>query len=287
MGFFDSTNTQSQTSTYQNDTLDAYTKGYRGSAPWGFATLDPTATLAAMGQSKSGTAVGGKILGADFKATLQGMSADEKKQAGDTNAALDRIRQRQESGQFLTPQETDFINQSLDKAFEYANTTGMRDITLQAQTMAGRQGLRTSDTPVAQPAMQATRDLALGIGSQRAQAGLQATMGMSAQQNAFDQSFAQFNQQLQQSRQNTRMSALFGGGLSGASNVGYTQSSYGKTTTGMSGFAQMTGMFDFAKNVAGTAGAAMGGMGAGAGASQAPGLASSQGSMISGLGMFG
>jgi len=212
-----------ETNTYRNDTLAKYTQEYRAAAPWGFATLDPTATLAAMGQ---GTKLGKKDLGAGFKEYLAGLSGDEKKQAGQTQEALKRIQQRQESGQFLTPQETDFINTSLDKAFEYANTTGMRDITLQAQTLAGRQGLRTSDTPIAQPAMNATRDLALGISSQRAQAGLGATMQMSQQQNAFDTSFAEFQQNLAMSRQNSRNSFLFGGGLTGASNIGYTTTSH-------------------------------------------------------------
>jgi hypothetical protein len=259
MGFFSSSSesTVDQKNTYQNDVLDQYTKAYRNAAPWGFATLDPTATLAAMGK---GTKLGNKDLGANFKDYLSGLSGDEKKQAGQTQEALQRIQQRQESGQFLTPQETDFINTSLDKAFEYANTTGMRDITLQAQTMAGRQGLRTSDTPIAQPAMNATRDLALGLGSQRAQLGLNATLQTGAQQNAFDQSFAEFQQNLQMSRQNSRNSFLFGGGLSGASNVGYTQTSQmrGKQTSSpstMSNIMQTTqalsGIMDLGQKVGG------------------------------------
>jgi len=251
-GFFDSSTTS--TSTYDNPELRSYTAAYRGAAPWGFATLDPTATLAAMGK---GTKLGGKNLGADFKEQLKGMSADEKKQAGDTQAALDRIKTRQESGQFLTPQETEFINTSLDKAFEYAHRTGYADWEKGAQMLAGGRGLRMSDTPVAEPAMKELRNFEVGLGSKRAELGLNATMGMSAQQQSFDQSFAQFNQQLAQNKWATRQGFLFGGGMQAAGNLGYTTTN--KTTNKMSGFGQVMAGFSMA-NAALDLGSKAGGM---------------------------
>src|SRR6185295_2774831 len=246
MGFFSSDQEIDQTTDTYNKYLDSYTQGYRGAAPWGFATLDPTATLLAMGK---GTKVGGKNLGQDTKDMLQGLSADEKKQRQSVNDTLDRITQRQKSGQFLTPQETEFINSSLDKAYEYAHKTGYVDWEKGAQSLAGRMGLRTSDTPVAQPAMNALRDFDLGLGSQRAQAGLDATMKFAANQQAFDESFASTQQSLMQQTWATRMSNLFGGGLSGAGNIGMTTHNKGTFTTNPSGFQQFMGGLQMANGV--------------------------------------
>lgn len=227
MGFFSRTSQSDTTTTVKNDALDQYTKPYREFAPWAFATLDPTATLAAMGD---GSKLGGTDLGGGFKTYLQGLSADEKKGAQAANDALGRIQKRQETGQFLTPQESDFINQSLDKAFEYAHTTGYKDWQLGAQALAGGRGLRTSDTPVAAPAMAELRNFELGLGSQRAQLGLQTTLGFAQQQNSFDQAMVEFQKGLQQNAQQTRQSFMFGGGLQGASNVGYSQRVQAKNT---------------------------------------------------------
>lgn len=272
MGFFDSKSTQ--TETYDNPELRQYTAAYRGAAPWGFATLDPTATLAAMG---GGTKLGGKNLGAGYKEYLKGLSADEKKQAQSTEEALGRIKTRQESGQFLTPQETEFINTSLDKAFEYAHKTGYADWEKATQMMAGGRGLRMSDTPVADPAMRELRNFELGLGSKRAELGLNATLGMSAQQQAFDQSFAQFNQELAQNRWSTRQGFLFGGGLQGASNLGSTTNrvSYNKA----SGFDQVMGSLKMATGVM-DLGAKIGSMGAGI-----PGISGGGGNSFSQMGL--
>ncbi len=240
MGFFDKTSSSTSNNTYTNGVMEAYTNGYRGASPWGFASLDPTATLFAMGE---GTSVGGTDLGQGAKDYLKGLSADEKAQRDQTNQALKRIQQRQDSGQFLTPQETDFINTSLDKAFAYAHTTGYQDWEKGAQALAGRQGLRTSDTPVAAPAMRELGNFELGLGSQRAQAGLAATMTMSAQQQAFDQSFVQFNQQLEQQRWGARQGFLFGGGLQGASQIGYSVQGAGTNRQNMSTFDQVMAGF--------------------------------------------
>jgi len=49
MGFFDTKSRIDQTQRYDNPELRTHTAAYRGAAPWGFATLDPTATLVAMG----------------------------------------------------------------------------------------------------------------------------------------------------------------------------------------------------------------------------------------------
>ncbi len=245
MGFFSRSSESDQTVTHKNDVLDQYTNTYRAYAPWAFATLDPTATLAAMGK---GSNVGsGPDLGVDFKKYLQGLSDDEKKGAQAANDALARIEARQKSGQFLTPQETDFINQSLDKAFEYAHTTGMKDWTLAAQQLAGGRGLRTSDTPVAAPAMAELRNFELGLGSKRAEMGLNATLGFSAQQNQFDQALMEFQKGLQQNAWQTRQSFMFGGGLSGASQVGFTTNTKSRNTYNpsiMDNVMQTTGALD-------------------------------------------
>ena len=227
MGFFSSTTKTDKTTEVTNKELDKYTKAYRDFSPWAFATLDPTATLAALG---NGSKLGGVELGNDFKTHLKSLSDDEKKGATAANEALDRIRQRQETGQFLTPQETDFINQSLDKAFEYAHTTGMKDWTLGAQTLAGGRGLRTSDTPVAAPAMAELRNFELGLGSKRAELGLQTTMAFAGQQNQFDEALMEFQKGLQQNAWATRQGFMFGGGLQGASQVGYKVREQGSST---------------------------------------------------------
>lgn len=259
MGFFDGgSTTQSSTMTYSNPQLAKYTAAYRGAAPWGFATLDPTATLAAMGD---GTKLGGRKLGVDFKEYLKGMSADEKRAHDDTQGALDRIRQRQESGQFLTPQETDFINTSLDKAFEYAHKTGYADWEKATQMMAGGRGMRMSDTPVAEPATRELRNFELGLGSERARLGLDSTMKMSAQQQMFDESFMEFNKSLAQNRWQTRQSFLFGGGLQAAANLGYTTNQTTTMKTKMSGFQQFMAGLQMANGVSAFAGnAGSGGM---------------------------
>ena len=292
MGFFDSKSIQESTSTYDNPELRAFTTAYRGVAPWGFASLDPTATLAAMGQ---GTNIGKVKYGADFKKQLEGMSADEKKEAQSTNDALARIKQRQESGQFLTPQETEFINTSLDKAFEYAHKTGYADWEKATQMMAGSRGMRMSDTPVAEPALRELRNFEVGLGSKRAELGLGATMEFSKNQQMFDQNFAQFQQQLQQNRWATRQGFLFGGGMQAAGNIGYNQSQRNVTTNKMSGFQQVMAGFQMAnaglglaKNIGGMAMAGgMGGM-SGAGAGTGSGYGGMSGVNASDIGsMFG
>lgn len=261
MGFFDSKSKQETTMEYENKQLAGYTAAYRGAAPWGFATLDPTATLAAMGQ---GTKVAGKNLGADFKATLEGMSKEEKQQSKASNEALERIVERQKSGNFLTPQETEFVNTSLDKAFESSRNIAYKDWEKGAQSLAGRQGLRTSDTPVARPAMESLRDMELGFSSQRAQAGLDTTLKLSANQNLFDEQLMNSLNTLQFNKWSTRQSHLFGGGLSAAANLGYKTNQTSYTTQGMSGFGQVMAGFQMA-NAAGEFGKNMGGMGMAAG----------------------
>lgn len=249
MGFFTSHSSTDQTQSYNNATLGDYTSAYRGFAPWEFATLDPTSTLAAMG---SGTKLGGKDLGYDFKKSLQGMSTEEKNQAQMANDALGRVAERQKSGQFLTPQETKFINEQLDKAFESSRAFAYKDWEKGSQMLAGGRGLRMSDTPVAQPAMQSLRDMELGFSSQRAAQGVQATMQMSQNQNQFDQSLAQTLQTLQMNKFNTRQQAMFGSGLQGAANINYTTNTKTNSSGTPSGFSQMTQAFGFAKNVGGS-----------------------------------
>lgn len=234
MGFF--SKKSKQTSRYDNPELRQYTEAYREAAPWGFATLDPTATLFAMGE---GTKVGGKDLGQGMKDYLKGLSADEKKQRQGTDDALARIKERQESGQFLTAEETAFINTSLDQAFEYAHKTGYEDWTKATQMMAGSRGMRMSDTPVADPAMRELRNFELGLGSKRAELGLGATMNMSQQQQAFDASFAQFNQMLAQNKWQAQQGFLFGGGLQAAGNLSSKNTATIKA--GMSGLEKVTG----------------------------------------------
>src|SRR5574341_2122759 len=255
MGLFSSSS--KSTTDYYNATLDQYTSAYRQFAPWSFATLDPMAALVSMGDT---TKLGktGKDLGATGKEMLQGMSDQEKSELDMENAALKRIQQRRETGQFLTPQETDFINKSLDKSFEYARTTGMQDLEKFADTLAGGRGLRMSDTPVAAEALREGRNFQLGLGSERAKMGMQATMDFAKTQEAFDQGFQQFLTQMRMGRWQTRQQALFGGGLSGASQVGFhSQSKNIFSPSTMSNIGQTIGVanqfVDFAKNVGGTA----------------------------------
>lgn len=238
---------QQQQNVYNNPTLGAYTSAYRDASPWGFATLDPDATLAAMG---GGTSVGGKELGGAFRKKLLDMSDAEKEESKQTDAVLKRIQERQESGQFLTSRETDFINQSLDKAFEYAHKTGYADWEKATQMLAGSRGLRMSDTPVAEPALRELRNFELGLGSQRAELGLNATLDLSKNQQLFDAGFAQFQQTLSQNRWNARQGFLFGGGMQGAGNVGYTGFNSGMTTNTPSPLSTMS-------TIAGMAGNAM------------------------------
>ena len=243
MGFFDSKTTSESSSTYDNPELRKYTAAYRGAAPWGFASLDPNSTLAAMG---SGTKLGGTDLGQGYKDYLKGQSDDEKKQQQATDAALERIKTRQESGNFLTPQETEFINTSLDKAFEYAHNTAVGDWTKATQMMAGSRGLRMSDTPVAQPAMQQLQQLELGLGSERAKMGLSATLDMAQNNQNFDASFAQFNQQLKQQQWGARQGFLFGGGMQAAGQLGFKTTEKNTVTKGMSGFQKVMAGFQMA-----------------------------------------
>jgi hypothetical protein len=243
MGFFDSKTTTESTSTYDNPELRQYTAAYRGAAPWGFASMDPQATLFAMG---SGTKLGGTDLGQGAKDYLKGLSDQDKQQQQSTNDALARIKTRQESGNFLTPQETQFINTSLDKAFEYAHATGIADWTKATQMLAGSRGLRMSDTPVAQPALQQLQQFEVGLGSERAKQGLAATLDMGKNQNNFDMAFAQFNQQLQQNKWATQQGFLFGGGLQAAGQLGFKTTQNTTTTNKMSGFQQVMAGFTMA-----------------------------------------
>ncbi len=243
MGFFDSKTTTESSSTYDNPELRQYTAAYRGAAPWGFAAMDPTATVFAMG---GGTKLGGTDLGQGAKDYLKGLSDEEKKQRQATDEALTRIKTRQESGNFLTPEETNFINTSLDKAFEYAHATGVADWTKATQMMAGSRGMRMSDTPVAQPAMQELRNFELGLGSKRAELGLSATMDMAKNNQNFDASFAQFNQQMQQQKWATQQGFLFGGGLQAAGQLGFKTTEKNTVTKGMSGFGQVMAGFQMA-----------------------------------------
>lgn len=247
-----------QTAQSSNPALENYMKGYNSSAAWGFATLDPTANLEAQANGKL------RNLGADFNKNLKNMSDAEKQQATDTKAALDRIKQRQSSGQFLTPQETDYINTNLDKAFEYAHKVGYADWERGAQSLAGRQGLRTSDTPVAQPAMQELRNFELGLGSKRAEMGMNTTLALGQQQNEFDKSFAEFNQNLQLQRTNMRQGFLFGGGLKGMMGTGAIE-------TGSGSGSQQPSLMNSMGQFSGMAGNAMMAWGAGNKGASAPG----------------
>ena len=264
MGFFSSSQTTKSESTYENPLLKQYTQLYRSASPWGFASLDPTATLAAMG---GGTSVGGKNLGANFKNQLKGMSAEEKAQAQASQDALARIQERQTSGKFLTPQETEFVNSQLDKAFASSRSQAYSDWTRATQELAGSRGLRTGDTPVADPAMRSLRDMELGFSSQRAGAGLDATMKLSAQQQMFDSSLMDSLNTLGMNRWNARQSYLFGGGLQAAGNLGF------KTTSKNT----VTGNPSMLQNISSTMGVIDQGMS----------LASKFGSMGANMGMFG
>jgi len=240
MGFFSSSQTQENTSRYDNPELRQYTLAYRTTAPWIFASLDPTATLAAMGK---GSTVGGQKLGAEYKTYLQGLSAEEKQQHKASSGALERIRARQESGEFLTPQESEFISTQLDKAFEYAHKTGFEDWTRGTQMMAGSRGMRMSDSPVADPALRNLRDFELGLGSKRAEMQLGATLDFSKNQQEFDANFMGMLNALNQNRQNARQGFLFGGGLQGAGSLGHTTFNKQVSSAKMSTFQKvMAGM---------------------------------------------
>ena len=241
MGFFSGSTEQSSSMQYDNPVLRNYTGTYRNTAAYSFADLDPRATLMLMDNNKKAAK---KFAG--MRGQLTEAAKQEQDQMTASNDAMQRIQDRQKSGNFLTPQETDFINQQLDKAFESSRNIAYQDWEKGAQSLAGGRGLRTSDTPVAQPAMQAMRDMELGFSSQRAQQGLAATMQMSAQQNQFDADLMNSLNSLQLNRWNSRMGNLFGGGLSGASNVAYNTNQQSKTTQNMSGFQQVMAGFQMA-----------------------------------------
>lgn len=238
MGFFSSSQTTKTESTYENPLLKQYTEVFRGSSPWGFASLDPESTLLAMGK---GTKVGGVDLGVEGKKALEGMSKEEKAESEKSQAALQRIHDRQESGQFLTPQETEFVNTQLDKAFESSRKIAFDDWTRGAQQLAGGRGLRMSDTPVADPAMRSLRDMELGFSSQRANMGLDATMKLSAQQNMFDQQLRDSLETLKMNRWSTRQSHLFGGGMDASSRLGYKMTGKNTVTSNPSTLSKITG----------------------------------------------
>ncbi len=234
----------SSSGSYSNPGLQSYTDSYSRMAPWTFATLDPTATMDYINQKQGGK---NKNFSADYQANIKNMSDAEKRQASDTKMALDRIQARQSSGQFLTPQETEYINTNLDKAFEYAHTVGYADWEKGAQSLAGSRGLRTGDTPVAKPAMEELRNFELGLGSKRAELGLQATMQMGQSQQAFDASFAAFNQQLMEQKRSTRLGFLFGGGMGGVGGAGGSQA--GSTTSTPSFFSGAGQGLDFGSKI--------------------------------------
>ncbi len=94
--------------------------------------------------------------------------------------------------------------------------------------------------------MTSLRDMDLGFSSQRAQAGLDATMKLSANQNMFDQSLQDSLNSLQLNRWNARQGYLFGGGLSAAANLGYNTTSKTQNVQGMSGFGQVMAGFQMA-----------------------------------------
>lgn len=270
MGFFNSSVTAESSSSYNNPELRAYTEAYRGAAPWGFASLDPEATLMAMGQ---GTKLGGKDLGAGAKKYLEGLSKEERAMQEETTAALERIKERQASGKFLLPQEAEFINTSLDKAFEFSRKTMYTDWERGAQMLAGSRGLRMSDTPVGQPATQELRNLELGLGSKRAELGLSTTLDFSRNQQLFDQSIAQFNQNFMQNKWLNRQNFLFGAGGQMAGNLGYTTTNRTKTTSSPSGLSNVMGtmkMISTGLDLAGQLGGGISSMGAFGGAAPKP-----------------
>ena len=198
----------SNNQTYTNAPLDKYTSGYRAAAPYTFSTLDPAAVL----MSKKSFAPG-------EKERLTAMVEQEKKETDYSNAAMDRIAQRQKSGKRLTPEEEDFINTSLDKSFESTRKFGTEDILRMAQSSAGGRGLRTSDSAILEPTLRATRDFELGLGSERASQGLQATMAFASHQQAFDEGMQEFGQNLAFNRWNSRQAYLFGPGAQATAGV--------------------------------------------------------------------
>jgi hypothetical protein len=85
--------------------------------------------------------------------------------------------------------------------------------------------------------------------------GLNATMGMSQQQNAFDQAIHEFQQNLQLNRWNTRQQALFGGGMSGVSGISSHSWGKGSQTTNpsiMSDISQTLGVIKQGAQLAGS-----------------------------------
>ena len=250
MGFFDSKSTVETSSSFDNPELRQYTQTYRNSSPWTFATLDPTATLAAMTKAPKGT-LAKKFGGVDskFGKELQKQAQSEEMEREMSNDALKRIQARQESGEFLTPKETEFINTSLDKAFEYAHKTGIEDWTKATQMMAGSRGLRMSDTPAAEPALKELRNFELGLGSQRAQMGLNATLDFSKNQQTFDANFSSMLKNIGQNRWQTRLGFMFGGGLQGASQLSGSSKGTNTTSGSMSGFGKVMGGLQMAQGV--------------------------------------
>lgn len=257
MGFFSGGGqTQETNQRYDNPELRQYTDQYRGNAPWSFMSLDPTATLAAMRSDttgKYGSATkkmywkDGKYIGpnAKFK-EIQAQADAEEQEREAANAGLERIAERQKSGQFLTSQETEFINTQLDTAFEYAHKTGYEDWQKATAFMAGSRGLRMSDTPAAEPALRELRNFEVGLGSKRAEMGLDATLQFSKNQQDFDANFSAMLKQLGQNRWATRQGFMFGGGMQGASQLGYNMNTKNTTSTNMSGFQKVMAGFQMA-----------------------------------------
>lgn len=198
-----------------NQTLGDYTSIVRANAPYTFNTLDPIATM-------TRKTAEGQPYGPGEQERLLGMALQENKETDFTNAAMDRIMQRQASGQRLTSQETDFINKNLDKAFEAPRQFGTENIMRVARESAGGRGMRTSDTSILEPTLRATRDFELGLGSERARMGLQATLAFASQQQAFDEGLREFGQNLSFNRWNARQNYLFGPGAQAAGGVSKT-----------------------------------------------------------------
>lgn len=221
MGFFSSS--QTSTSTYSNPTLAAYMETFRKTSPWSFAMYDPTATEAALAQGGAESKDLMTKLGTSGVEMVKGQAERERKLQSANDEMLQRTLERQRSGEFLTPQESDFINQQLDKAFEYATTTGIGKLKEMAEFSAGGRGLRMSDTPVLRESQRATQELMLGLGSERARLGLGATLDWAKTQQAFEEGFREFNESLSFNKRQAITQQLFGGGLQGMANIGYTQ----------------------------------------------------------------
>ena len=120
--------------------------------------------------------------------------------------------------------------------------------------------------------MQELRNFELGLGSQRAQLGMQTTLGFAQQQNAFDQSLMEFQKSLQQNAWQTRQGFMFGGGAQAAAGVGSTEHRTGTMTATpsiMSNIGQTIGVLqqgvDLAKSVSPSGGIKSPGSSGGAG----------------------